>query len=89
MQFPKRRVPSNTRRWIKSRNPEISCVIHHRHNSSEATTLSSYISTKCGGDDNMFSRSLNNYRSSLSNLVQDQETLLLRVRWVLSENCGT
>jgi hypothetical protein len=22
-------------RWIKSRNPEIPCVIHHRHNPSE------------------------------------------------------
>jgi hypothetical protein len=35
IQFPKRRVPSNTGRWIKSRNPEIPCVIQHRHNPSE------------------------------------------------------
>jgi hypothetical protein len=37
IQFPKRRVPSNIGRWIKSRKPEISCVIHHRHNPSETT----------------------------------------------------
>jgi hypothetical protein len=38
-QFPKRRVPSNTERWIKSRNPKIPCVIHHLYNPSETTYL--------------------------------------------------
>jgi hypothetical protein len=43
IQFPKRRVLSNTGRWIKSRNPEIPCVIHHRHNPSETTMFVMYL----------------------------------------------
>jgi hypothetical protein len=37
IQFPQRCAPSNTRQWVKSRNPEIPCVMHHCHNPSKTS----------------------------------------------------
>jgi hypothetical protein len=36
IQFPKRRVLQNTRRWKKSKNPVILCVMHHRQHHWES-----------------------------------------------------
>jgi hypothetical protein len=43
IQFLKHRVPSNTGLWIKSRNPEIPCVIHHCYNPIETTISNKYL----------------------------------------------
>jgi hypothetical protein len=50
IQFPKHRVLYNTRRWKKSRNPVILCVMRHHQNLLESTSYSCFrerFSTEC------------------------------------------
>jgi hypothetical protein len=69
-----------TGQWIKSRNPEIPCVIHHRHNPSETTITigqvldASVINTKYndGNGQNEHDFQKSKY-ATLSTLIQNLE----------------